>query len=111
VKSRWPLAELRKVFRRLPFVAKICEIRCTGILRRRRVAHYASEDAAHPLHLFAEARKQIGPIAKTKTSRQRLQRFAIFGDGVSLLFGLDLEPVFDPGAKSDKPSRAGLRPR
>ena len=48
------------------------------------------------MHLFAQARKQIGPAVETKTPGQSLERFLIFRDGVGLLFGLDLETMFDP---------------
>ena len=100
VKSRRPLAKLGKVSCRLLFVAKICEIGRTRILDWRRVAHHAPENGAHPLHLLAQARKQIGPSVKTKAPRQSLERFPIFRDGVGLLFGLDLETMFDPAQET-----------
>ncbi len=40
--------------------------------------------------------KQIGPAVETKAPGQSLERFPIFRDGVGLLFGLDLETMFDP---------------
>jgi hypothetical protein len=52
------------------------------------------------LHVFLQGGAEFFPRRKAETARQSLKRFGIFRDGMSLLFGLDLETVLDPTEES-----------